>query len=377
MTEQYDPSLSIRANAKKLNITYHKARKMYLGANGVGETLGEVLAEENIDPDTIKVNSFGISRFDTETKTWKKITWVPNPAIDKELDIDITNILNGIELSKPNKKPKGQNTLVISFNDWQLGKGERGGTVATVKRIKSSVNKVKERLKELNKIGRNIGKLVIICGGDLVEGCNIYPNQIRDVDLSETQQVELVVKTLVWGIDQLAVLFNDVHVVAVKGNHGEVRVNGKGTPNNNWDTKTVQLAQMVVSRDKKLSHVRFTIAKDNEEAVAFKVGKFTIATTHGDIFGKFVPGQTKMLKAKQWFKNMAFVKSNVGNADVLITHHYHHDEMADWGKCLWRQTRAQDGGSSYYTAFSGECSEPGMLTFVVTNNCRYQDEYTL
>lgn len=103
---------------------------------------------------------------------------------------------------------------------------------------------------------------------------------------------------------------------------------------------------------------------------------WTLGTTHGDIFGKFVPGQTKMLKAWNWYKNMA-VSRERHRPDVLVTHHFHHEEKADWGSCLWVQTRALDGGSAYFEQYSGQYSEDGMLTFVMTPDTRYQDEAIL
>jgi hypothetical protein len=95
------------------------------------------------------------------------------------------------------------------------------------------------------------------------------------------------------------------------------------------------------------------------------------------VYGKGVAGATNDKKAQAWYKNMAMGRDPLGVADILITHHFHHDKMSDWGACLWRQTPALDGGSEYFRQSSGEYSRSGMLTFVITPEERYGDEKVL
>ena len=62
---------------------------------------------------------------------------------------------------------------------------------------------------------------------------------------------------------------------------------------------------------------------------------------------------------------------------MLVSHHYHHKAERDWGACLWVQTPANDGGSLQHTDLTGEAAEAGMLSWVVTDECRYQDAQVL
>ncbi|WP_333725437.1 hypothetical protein, partial [Listeria monocytogenes] len=53
---------------------------------------------------------------------------------------------------------------------------------------------------------RNLGTLVIIGGGDIVEGCVIYPNQSYNIDLDRRGQINAAVSMILLAIDTLAPL---------------------------------------------------------------------------------------------------------------------------------------------------------------------------
>ena len=316
---------------------------------------------------------------DPETGSWIKYKPDAEAALQQAYEkVDPAAILN--RLDRFEAEPQGgESVFVVSLNDTQLGKAEGGGTAATLERVKRCVYKAQARIAELRAIGRDLGTLIIIGGGDIIEGCTIYPNQDVNNDLTQSEQIDVAISMILWVIDNLAPLFEDVYILATKGNHGENRRNGSKTAaRDNNDTMVFRQAQKATERDPNLQHVKYIICEPEKEAVYMEVPgtPWTLGTTHGDIFGKFVPGQTKMLKAWNWYKNMAVSKER-HRPDVLVTHHFHHEEKADWGSCLWVQTRALDGGSAYFEQYSGQYSEDGMLTFVMTPDTRYQDEAIL
>lgn len=307
-------------------------------------------------------------------------SWVRLVRDDTEEAQDLIEQFDGLEMLNSFERPTGVSVgtgpgaFVISVNDWQAGKGEGGGTPALIERIKQSVANTIVRVNELRSVGRDLGTLVIIGGGDIIEGCFIYANQSFGIDRNHSEQVFEAYRLILWLIDQLAPMFEDVVVLATKGNHGENRSKGaKTTPRDNYDTMIFRQVQVATERDPALQHVRYVICDPDMEYVYTDVAGWTLGTTHGDVFGKFVPGQTKMLKAWEWWKRMATGRQRI-HMDVLVTHHFHHEEKADWGGALWVQTRAQDGGSAYFEQFSGQYSESGMLSFVMTPENRYQDE---
>lgn len=274
----------------------------------------------------------------------------------------------------------GDSTFVLSINDVQLGQSYNGGSEATIKRFHEFIELAVIRITELRMIGRKLERIVFVFGGDLVEGCFIYPHQMRSVDLNRKQQIEGVVALILHAIDTLAPLFAEAIVLATKGNHGEHRENGKKIDlSDNDDTLCVEMAKVALNRDPDMQHIEWIIANE-EAAVWADIYGWTLVTTHGDIYAKGVSGVTTERKAHAWLKNMAaaFRKfGRIGRADVLLTHHFHHDEMADWGDTLWRQTTSQDRGSPEFSQATGQHSEPGMLTGVMTPTHRWQDEAVL
>jgi hypothetical protein len=317
-----------------------------------------------------------------------RMSAVPKRAIASKAEYDLDPVGILAKIREGNGKPGKfkvatdgeESTFVISINDIQLGQSYNGGSDATIKNFHRFIESARKRILELRKIGRNLERLVIVCGGDLVEGCTIYPNMSFNLDLNRKQQLEGVVALLLHAIDTLAPMFTAVTVLACKGNHGENRINGKMTTiDDNDDTHTVEMVKLALVRDKSMQHIDWIIAGD-EAAVWCDVHGWTLVTTHGDVFAKGVSGPTTERKAHLWLKNMAAAVrkfGRVGRADVLITHHFHHDEMADWGDTLWRQTSSQDRGSLGFSQATGTYSEPGMLTGVITPSSRWQDEAVL
>ncbi|MDL5351111.1 hypothetical protein [Microbacterium sp. zg-YB36] len=303
-------------------------------------------------------------------------------------DIDPLALLNSLRAQSPARpsayvpiESDEDSAFIISINDIQLGQAYNGGSPRAIKQFYEFITLAQQRVLELRALGRRLSTLVVVGGGDLVEGCVIYGNQAFSLDLNRKQQVEGVVSMILHTIDSLGPMFSRIKVLAARGNHGENRINGKYTTlDDNDDTHAFEMAKLALSRDPDYADkIEWTIA-ESEAGVWCEVFGWVLVTTHGDIYAKGVSGATIDKKAHTWMKNMALGRGKfgrLGEADVLITHHFHHDKMSDWGSCLWRQTPSQDNGSPYFEMATGEYSEPGMLSFVMTENTRYQDEAVL
>jgi len=334
---------------------------------------------------SVRSIAYGDGLFSNKLSAWPNLKKIAATAASDEVvleDFDPIECLRNLRAKSPvantgNLQTSGSGVFVISLNDTQFGKDENGGTPATLARLDKYLAMVEARVMELRLIGRSIGTLVIIGGGDIIEGCTIYPNQSYSLDLTRRGQINTAVTAILDTIDRLAPYFDDVIVLATRGNHGENRINGhKTTLYDNDDTMVFEMARLATERDPALQHVEYTIA-EAEAGVYVDVAGWRLATTHGDVYGKGVQGATQDKKAQNWFKNMAAGRDPIGAADLLITHHFHHDKLSDWGACLWRQTPAMDGGSEYFRQSTGEYSLPGMLTFVMTPQERLRDEQVL
>jgi hypothetical protein len=296
-----------------------------------------------------------------------------------------TNSVDAVELMKaipsqhrPIVAKNGgvKSTLVLDWADWQFAKQEGGGSEGLIQRLVSAFDAAEHRISELRSIGRSLDELVIIGGGDMVEGCVIYPNQSYEIDDHRRGQIRNTVAMILKGIKQLAPHFDTVRVVVVPGNHGEHRITGNRTTiGDNDDLLVFEMAQVGIESDPKFKHVSFEIA-EREISMTTQIQGWTYGVTHGDVYGKS-GGTGVRNKVFNWFKTMAGNRHPVGSSDVLVTHHFHHDALEDWGATLWVQNPTMDGGSHYFKEATGHSTLSGMNSWVVTETERFQDKQIL
>jgi hypothetical protein len=347
----------------------------------------EFIRTQGQDPDKVTFNWGWTSN--PAGGFWNKLNNVrPVEAADTQsLELDPVGILARLRAESPLRSgplvldaDSDDSAFCLSINDIQLGQSYNGGSAATIENFYRLIELAKTRIHELRTIDRKLEGLVIVVGGDLGEGCVIYTNQAFNLDLDRKQQNEGIIALLLHALDELAPHFEWVKVLACKGNHGEHRITGKMTTlGDNDDTHAVEMAKLALSRDPSMQHIEWVIAED-EAAVAVDVYGHVLATTHGDVYAKGVSGVTTERKAHSWMKNMAASRKRFGkiaDADVLVTHHFHHEESKDWGDTLWKQTPSQDRGSPGFSQATGTYSEPGMLTWVMTPTSRWKDEAVL
>lgn len=302
-------------------------------------------------------------KYATTKPVWRyRFVIEPDSSVES---VDGVEILNRLKRTpKPKRKLQGDGTFVINFNDTQMGKSAGGGTEATLERLDRYIDLAAARAKQVG-----CGDMVLLLGGDLIEGCSIFPNQVFELDADRRTQIETTIAVLLDLLDRLAPLFKTVRVLAVGGNHGEHRLNGKRVNRHDNDDQLVaQAVATAAARDPKLSHVAFTIAQD-EPALTMEIQGHILALTHGSVYGK-ATGATPAAKAYSWFKNMAAGRHPVGDADILVGNHFHHQILVDYGTLLFVQNPAMDGGSPFFTDYAGTEAEPGMSTWVMTRDSR-------
>jgi len=365
--------------------------KGVFNTGSLDEALSDISHEEILrifghDPAKVEVNGVLKERHsqywsrDRNEMLWKHTYSFNVSKLNQErLDLDPEALIKQMGLKSEARKPfqtgGEKSTFVLDWADWQTGKAEGGGTPAFAERFKVAMADADARIKELRKIGRNLEELVIIGGGDMIEGCTIYPNQSFHLDMHRRDQIRFTVATILSGLHQLAPQFKSVRVVVVPGNHGENRINGKKTATgDNDDLLVFEMAEVGLQADKNMKHVSFQIAQE-EESILTQIQGWNYGTTHGSVYGRGA-GNVRN-KVFNWFKIMAANRHEVGMADVLVTHHFHHNACEDWGKTLWVQTPAMDGGSAFFKEMTGHSAKSGMLSWVVTSTNRFQDKQIL
>jgi len=288
---------------------------------------------------------------------------------DNRLTVDnAIEILNSLKRSPKRKtKATGNGAFVLNLNDTQIGKDTGGGTQGTLERLDLYFSLAQQKAKEVRK---NTDELVILLGGDLVEGCFIYPNQVFEIDLDRREQLRVTQAVVLDMLDRLAPEYENVRILAVPGNHGEHRANGRRINRHDNDDQVVAEAVAVAAgRDPALEHVAFTIAYD-EPYLTADVRGHVLGLTHGSVYGKGFTGSPAQ-KAYAWFKNQAAGRQPIGDASILVGNHFHHEVVVNFGALLFVQNPAMDGGSPFFTEMFGSDAEPGMATWVMTDEQRF------
>ena len=287
---------------------------------------------------------------------------------------NLEQLVREVKRNRP-RRPKeigGDGTLVVAWNDWQLFKNAGDGIEGTVRRVYDSFDATIARVRELRRLGRMYPRLLVAASGDIVEGCSIYPHQSWELQGDSRDQENAARRLIVAGLKEFAPHFEQIQVLAVGGNHGENRVDGKRiNRHDNADCKVFeQAADVLAENGDAFGHVTFRVPRE-DLAATIEVEGWVLGLTHGHIAGRSGAGPEQ--KLLNWYRGQAAGKLPAGDADILLTSHYHHPRLADWGGCVWLQAPTMDGGSPYFADLTGMDARPGLLTFGVTPGERMRD----
>ena len=247
--------------------------------------------------------------------------------------------------------------LVVCVSDLQMGKGEGGGSVATVERIEQAIAELPRIIKRVRP------SVVYLVGmGDLIEQCaGHYASQAYNTDLDRREQMRVVRRLLLHMVDTVAPLVPRVVLGAVPGNHGENR-NGDGkaytTQTDNDDLAVVeQVAEILAANPGRYGHVSTVLA--DTLTLTLDIAGVVVAFTHGHQNRKGAG------KVADWWRGQVMGRQGVADAQILVTAHFHHLIVDESSGRTWLQCPAMDGGSAWWTQSTGQHSPPGMLTFGV------------
>lgn len=281
---------------------------------------------------------------------------------------DIEALIQEIRKHKP-KAPKpfvGNASLVICASDWQVGKRDGDGLKGLVGRWLQAIDDVESRLKELRRMGRSIDSIVVLCLGDLVEGCDgHYDIQTFTVEVDRRDQVKIARRLLRDALIRWSKIVPEITVAAIGGNHGENRKNGKTftTFGDNDDVALVEsVAEIFGANPEAYGHIKFAIPTD-ELSLTLEVKGKIIGITHGHLARA---GAGPEAKLRRWIADQTLGRQAIGDCDILVSGHYHSLKLADWGGVKWIQAPALDGGSVWWRQSTGEIADVGVLTFLVS-----------
>ena len=280
--------------------------------------------------------------------------------------VDVEQLIREIKRRKPPapKQPLEERGLVVCLADWQAGKPDHGGYEALIGRLLHLKAAVPDRVRELAKAGRPVSQIVVAGMGDLVEGCDgHYAQQTFGVELDRRQQVKLVRRMLVEMLADWAKLPARMVVLAVPGNHGENRKNGRSytTFDDNADLEVFeQAAEILQANADAYQHVSFVIPT-GDMTVTLDVAGTIVTWAHGHQFGG---SGLPLAKARSWWQGKMAAMHPAGDSSVLVYGHWHHAQLLQDGPRTIMGCPSNDGGSRWFEEQGGPTTACGTLTFV-------------
>jgi len=276
---------------------------------------------------------------------------------------DIDALCRMIEKRRPTKiaTTEAPRAVLCCLSDWQLGKGEGGGTEATIERILVAAAELVARIKELSKAGRPPATIYLVGLGDLVEQCSgHYPSQAFTTDLDRRSQMRLARRLILHYVDSVLPLAPRIVLGAVPGNHGENRnSSGKAytTATDNDDLAVFEgVAEILAANPDRYGHVHTVLAESN--TLVLDVAGVPVAFAHGH---KANGGGHPAAKLEGWWKGQVMGRQPVADAAILITGHFHHLIVSETTGRTFMQVPAMDGGSEWWTDQTGQNSATGTL----------------
>ncbi|MGB0502293.1 MAG: hypothetical protein ACPGNP_14020, partial [Acidimicrobiales bacterium] len=258
----------------------------------------------DVDPSTLKVNAWEMGYVDRETGESRvqvlrqyKANIIPlRPVLGTEelLDVEALRdyVLDAERTASFYEADENRTdaSFVVLIGDTQMGKSDGDGSKGSVERIIASLERTIDRIGELRRSGRyNLDRCVIAFMGDLIEQCSgNYPGQTYMVDLNLRDQLKIMVSLIVRIIRELAVLFDDVIVLSVPGNHGENRQGRERITDlaDNFDVLVVEVASQVIDANPDaFGHVRFVYPADESLTLTLEISGVVMGFAHGHGFG--------------------------------------------------------------------------------------------
>lgn len=321
------------------------------------------LREWGFDPDI-----YTIKDDELEVRTWDsgdRRLWYYRAKVVKRLfpDADLTETLARIRRHRPLKREPAGGVLwpVVALTDWQIGKRDGGGTDAVVDRVLELADSFPDYVASLP---AGVGGVVIAGLGDLVEGCTgSYPAQEFRIDFDRRDQVKIARRLILKLVQEWSKLAPELVLTAVPGNHGSNYRNGREftNPGDNDDVAVVeQVGEILAANPARYGHVRVVVPRDDTNVVMDVAGQ-RLGLAHGHLMG----GRSAGDQAWRWWKDQAHGDQPVGDADVLVTGHFHHLRVMQQGRRLWLQAPSLDA-SDWFVDRYGYRSEPGVLVFTLS-----------
>lgn len=305
----------------------------------------DLLAEFDLNPNDWIIVSVRRSKWQTYHGEWLESYRVNlKPAGARASLIPYDDLERALKGWKPKatKTTTGNLTAIYNLGDTQWGKDAGDGTEGTVGRVRRSLESALGRHEEIK--NRGIGQIALPQLGDCIEGIVSQGGKIAGrLDLDLTTQIRVGRRILLEWVKAFAPLTDKLIIPVVPGNHDESHRQLITDPVDSWQVEIVQQVLDIAKENPNLQHVEGRFPERDNTTLALDLSGTMVGFAHGH----------QIRDAQKWFAGQALGNTPVGQADVLISAHYHHYRVQNFNHRLWIQVPAMDGGSAWFADRTG------------------------
>ena len=321
----------------------------------------DLLAEFDLDPKDWIVVSVRRSKWEGgragEWLNSYRVSLKPRGYASQMLDAsELEKEIKNWRPAKGSKPATGELTALYAVGDTQWGKDAGDGTEGTVRRVRNALAEALVRQEEIKK--RGVGPIAIPQMGDCIEGVVSQGGKIAGrLDLDLTSQIRVGRRVLLEWVKAFAPLTNELIIPVVPGNHDESHRQLITDPMDSFQVEIVAQVLDICKENPDLQHVTARYPERDNSTLAVNHSGMLVGYAHGH----------QVRDAQKWWQGQALGDTPVGQADLLITAHYHHYAVKQLNHRLWVQTPALDGGSFWFqdrTGMGGR-TPTGIVSMVV------------
>jgi predicted phosphodiesterase len=327
----------------------------------------DLLDEFDLDPQSWRVTSVRRSKWQNHAGEWLeayRVSLAPAENISRFNDWDLDELISEVSKWRPRaggpKNVSGDLAYVLAPSDQQIGKRSGDdGTPQSIQRILNGTEGAVWRLKELRKIGRSVGTVVLALPGDHVEGNVSQDGKLQGQaasDLGLTEQTRVARRLLMGQIKAFAPLCDRLIVPVVNGNHDEVTRQVAADAADGWNVEIASAVQDACAENPNLGHVEFRFPDKNHQTLAVEISGTMLGLFHGHQAGRDV---------LKYISGQAAGQTALGMCDVWISGHFHNYKSMDIGHRFWIQAPTTDPGSAWFRDKAGMDAPTGILTMVI------------
>lgn len=307
----------------------------------------DLLAEFDLDPKDWIVVSVRRSKWEGgragEWLNSYRVSLKPRGYASQMLDAsELEKEIKKWRPAKGSKPATGELTALYAVGDTQWGKDAGDGTEGTVRRVRNALTEALARQQEIKK--RGVGPIAIPQMGDCIEGVVSQGGKIAGrLDLDLTSQIRVGRRVLLEWVKAFAPLTNELIIPVVPGNHDESHRQLITDPMDSFQVEIVAQVLDICKENPDLQHVTARYPERDNSTLAVNHSGMLVGYAHGH----------QVRDPQKWWQGQALGDTPVGQADLLITAHYHHYAVKQLNHRLWVQTPALDGGSFWFADRTG------------------------